>query len=366
MTVPLIARLKHNAFGAVRPLRHPEWRTAAAVVFTHHRASGYALGSRRSDGGNGVMRTAYSRISDKVTNLAAHGRHRLSQLRHLGKAPPLSALGRRIEWEMQSEGVSVVSLKELDFASNDVFSDAIRQTKAELERLNAEARAGLDYASGFEHCTPISPKKVAQEFPGLYTWGLDSGLLDIVENLLGMPAAYHGVCARQEIVDGKESGTRLWHQDTEDIKIIRVLIYLSDVTCDDDGPFEYVPKRQAVSYRDFRGIDDISDADMARVVPPDLWRRVLGPAGTVIFGDGANLFHHGKRPLSARQVCSFCYTSRHPTNPQLCREYSFESGIPHLRVELSERQRACLWQYERLLPCGEGTRSLGQVPTALS
>jgi hypothetical protein len=89
---------------------------------------------------------------------------------------------------------------------------------------------------------------------------------------------------------------------------------------------------------------------MRRVVPEDRWRRCFGPAGTVIFGAVAKIFHHGKIPRHPRKVCSYYYTSRHPKNEELCREYSFQSGMSELNVSLSQRQRRCLWEYEELLP----------------
>jgi hypothetical protein len=281
---------------------------------------------------------------------ALHARRRADQLRHLPRRPPLSPIGRHIVAALRREGVAAVPLDALPFASNAALNGALPRVRRYLDRLDPGAPSLLEYEEGFDHCVPINPSRIATELPALFMWGLDEALLDIVESYLGLDVAYHGVCIRKEIVDGRPAGTRFWHLDGEDFDVVRVMIYLSDVLDDESGPFEYVPRHSSPSWRDFPGIEGITDDAMRRVVPEWRWRRAKGPRGTVIFGAVAKVFHHGKIPFAPRKMASFHYTSRHPLNERLCRDYSFEPGIPHLREPLTERQRACLWKYAALLP----------------
>ncbi|AKF11628.1 hypothetical protein [Sandaracinus amylolyticus] len=292
-------------------------------------------------------------------------RYRASQVRHLRRRPPLSSIGRHIVAELRREGVAAVPLEELPFASNRALLDAMPRARQHLDRLDARASRTLEYGEGFEHCVPINPSTIATQLPEFFMWGLDESLLDIVERCIGLDVAYHGVCIRKELVDGKAVGTRLWHRDAEDLDVIRVLVYLNDVVDDESGPFEYVPRHSSPSYRDFHGVERIDDEQMRRVVPEWRWRRAKGPTGTVVFGAVAKLFHRGKIPLSARKLASFCYTSRHPTDERLCRSYSFEPGIPFVDEPLTDRQRACLWKYQELLPT-TASRSVQRRPEMVS
>lgn len=311
-------------------------------------------------------RSLTRRLAKRVREAASWTRHRADQLRHLARRPPLTAVGRHILAELRREGVATVPLEELRFASSPALLAAMPRACQQLDRMTHEPARRLEYEEGFDHCIPINPSTIASELPELFMWGLDESLLDVVERYLGLEVAYHGVCVRKELLDGGLVGTRLWHRDNEDLQVIRVMIYLSDVLDDESGPFEYIPRHSSPTYRDFRGVEAITDAHMKRVVPEWRWRRAKGPRGTVIFGAVAEVFHHGKVPATARKMASFYYTSRHPTNPTLCRMFSFESGIPHMYEPLTDRQRACLWSYQELLPAPGERRAQPVVRSTVS
>lgn len=300
------------------------------------------------------MPSPQRRIVNKVGDVVTLAQYRLEQLKYYRKRPLLTDVGRRIVADLKREGVAVTSLDELGFASNPALRSAIGRCVADLD---ASREAGPhEYESGFEHCVPINPTRIAEEYPDLYLWGLDEGLLDLIEGYLGLPAAYHGVCARKEVVDGKFTGTRVWHRDLEDLDITRVIVYLSDVEDESAGPFEYVPRGESPSYRAFKGLDGtaIRDPEMEAVVPRSKWKRCMGPAGTVIIGAVARVFHHGMLPQKARKAISYYYTSRNPSDEELCLEYSFRKGIPLIRGKLNQRQLDCLWKYRPMLAGGLG------------
>ncbi len=291
-----------------------------------------------------ARRSLSQKITKRMREAALLARYRANQLLYLPRKPPLSPIGRHILAELRREGVAAVPLEELRFASNPDLIRAMSRASQYLDRAAPVGGEVLEYACGFDHCVPINPSMIATDFPELFMWGLDESLLDIIENCIGLEVAYHGVCIRKEIVDGRAVGTRLWHVDSEDIDVIRVMIYMNDVLDDESGPFEYVPRHSSPSYRDFPGREVITDEEMRRVVPEWRWRRAKGPRGTVLFCAVAKIFHHGKVPKNARKLASFYYTSRHPTNEALCRAFSFEPGVPFLKVPLTDRQRACLWK----------------------
>jgi hypothetical protein len=137
-------------------------------------------------------------------------------------------------------------------------------------------------------------------------------LLNIAENYIGLPVAYLGVNLRKDIPNQKQVGTRLWHTDGEDRRMLKAIIYLNDVD-ENGGPFEYIPQNLTPSYRSFKHLYcKILDEDMKKVVPACHWKQCTGAAGTVILVDTARLFHHGRVPEKERAALFFCYTSRKP------------------------------------------------------
>lgn len=289
------------------------------------------------------------KIRRKLIDLVTWLQYKTEQILYHRHLPVLDKTGYEVLRSMRKDGIVTIPLQDLELLANDSFLKVTQQLIQDLLLMNAEDYKN-EYGQGFQHCIPINPTTIACKYPELYLWGLDEKLLDIIENCMGLPVAYHGVVARKEIIDGQQIGTRVWHKDSEDRNIIRVIIYLTDVLDRESGPFEYIPRTMHLLYKDFKRIDIIDDAAMSQVIPEKQWQTCLGPANTVIFSSVAKVFHRGRIPQKERIAISFCYTSRNPLNPALCKAYSFQKGLPLLNVQLSERQKACLWDYQSLLP----------------
>jgi hypothetical protein len=289
------------------------------------------------------------KIQKKVTKTASTLSYKLEQAKYARQLPTLSTVHRQIVEEINREGVAVRSLDELLVDSTPSLHGAFQHLMQDLKDAALLKPEETDYKTGFSHCVPANPTRIARAYPDLYMWGLDDRILDLIENCIGLPVAYHGVIARKEINDGQQVGSRRWHQDQEDRNIIRISIYLNDVGIE-DGPFEYVPKPLTPSPRLFNGM--VTDEQMAKAVPPEQWKACTGAAGTVVLAATAKVFHHGKVPTSNREriAVSYYYTSRQPTGADLCRTYSFRAGIPLLNQPLTQRQREALWEYQDLLP----------------
>ena len=151
--------------------------------------------------------------------------------------------------------------------------------------------------------------------PELYLLGLDATLLGLVQQYLRLPVAYHGAVLRHSLVDGVGAGPRLWHQDEEDFHVLRMVVYLNDVTVG-GGPFEYIPRSLGISYKRFAGVEDqLTNDRMHQVVPIERWKRIYGAAGTVILADTAQVFHHESLQTERdRAVIMIGYSSRRPTS----------------------------------------------------
>lgn len=87
-------------------------------------------------------------------------------------------------------------------------------------------------------------------------------------------------------------GTQWFHRDWDNIRAIKLFLYLGDVG-PDDGPFEFVPGSQ----NDERlvEINRIADDRLAQMMPDREPVAITGPAGTIFMADTFGV-HRGRLP----------------------------------------------------------------------
>ena len=287
-------------------------------------------------------------IQKKVSNKLRWGRlnplyYQARTLLHQGRKPLLDMADSTISQELKQEAISVTSLAELDLPITAEFFGAVSGLLPTLPSSNSHQADG-DPANARNtklHCFSVDPPELMRHHPAILLWGLEERLLDIIEHYLGLPPAFTNMHLRKDVGNGQQVGTRIWHVDTEDYRVIRVIVYLNDVTVE-DGPFEYIPKRfnstcAPLMKRALHASGDpILDEEMRNYVPESSWVQCTGPTGTVVLADNAALYHHGKPHDSERIALIYTYTSRHPRYPELKRNTAFDN-------RLSPRQQACFF-----------------------
>ena len=146
---------------------------------------------------------------------------------------------------------------------------------------------------------------------------LDQRLLEIVASYFGLWPTLHSVAAWLNYpTDEPPAVSQLWHRDPEDLQIIKVFIYLSDVG-EQSGPFSYIPRTHSFGAeveraRQCESSKRLSDEDMSRVFEPSIWRVCTGAAGTMVLADTIG-YHSGGKPTSGvRMLVTFTYTSATP------------------------------------------------------
>jgi hypothetical protein len=194
-----------------------------------------------------------------------------------------------------------------------------------------------------EPCAKTTSYELTSD-PTLFMWGLSDDLLDLAECHIGLPPRYLGVEVKREIVNPaaghSHEAVRRWHLDHEDRRILKVIVYLSDVDCG-SAPFEYVdlPTSEAVLSRrphvyNPARLDEVVRAE----VPLHKRRQVVGPRMTAIYVDTGRVLHRVCPPLeSERYSVTFAYCGRSPhlTYSQLMLP---GAALRKLRQDLSPRQ----------------------------
>jgi hypothetical protein len=230
--------------------------------------------------------------------------------RHNAGLPPVSERDRWIVEALEKEGACVMSLDAL----------GIPGTAAMLQEADEAfaAAASTPRKPGSKSYIAALPHELVERSPALFSWGLSERILAIAEHYIGRPVFYRGLVGRRDLADGQEVGTRLFHLDYEDNRIMKVIVYLNDVD-EDGGPFEFVPRNLSPWHDQVRFVEGrVPDEDMDRLVPRVGWKACVGKAGTVLFADPCTIFHRGRVPLTGdRRTLFYAYNSKTPRVPDM-------------------------------------------------
>ena len=230
--------------------------------------------------------------------------------RNRGKLPPLNAFDQAIVEALEQDGGAITSLAEL--GAGGEFSDF--DTRAAFDML-AGPKKTADYPKDFFQEASLAQLACV---PQLIKWGLEERFLAIAHNYFGLPAAYRGLILRRDFADGICRETRQWHRDSEDVRILKIIVHITDVD-ENGGAFRFLPRAHApkkgIAYVNGRVPENI----MGRLVSADKYVTCVGLAGTVVFADTASVWHHGCVPESADRLTAFyAYNSHCPLRPHYC------------------------------------------------
>ncbi len=198
--------------------------------------------------------------------------------------------------------------------------------------------------------TTRAPPEDLLQHPLVYRWGLNDVLRRIIQAYLRVPMAYDGAMLFHTPGDRQEKGTRRWHLDREDRRVIKVGLYLHDVDTK-NGPFEILQHDLARAGQKFRLRDYLAwdtaalEGKLGVAITAQNTLPVTGPAGTLVFADTARLYHRGRPAEAVRSAIFFSYFSRPPRHPFFCNRSLLNRGqILQLVQGLSPDQRAsALW-----------------------
>ncbi len=236
---------------------------------------------------------------------------------------------------LETEGAYATNLDALAATGSAELVSESDRLFAEMSQLKPK-QGGKDYMIG-------AGPDVIDKYPDIVRWGLNERFLAVAENYIGLPVTYRGVLARLDMPDGSVRETRLWHLDQEDSRILKIVVYISDVD-DDGGPFEYLPANVRQPRWLARGSKKRVDEDVFdRAMPPECRGAVVGPRGTVGFVDTCRIFHRGRLPVNGtRKSLFFAYNSRWPTRPSHCGPMFHVDRFKTAQGALSPRQAAAL------------------------
>ena len=233
---------------------------------------------------------------------------------------PRHADARGIARELMNQGISVAPSSR--FLSDEgsaglavAAADMIAQSRSEeVQAIVAGTRAAAHGKKAFV-VDLVRQGRIPADSP-LLKVALDVKLLEIVASYLGLWPCLHSVAGWLNYsTDAPAETSQLWHRDPEDLKLVKVFIYLEDVE-EAQGPFTYIPKTQPFGSRAPQALrcqaKRIDDDRMRRFFPPERWKVCTGPAGTMIVADTVGFHRGGKPTTGTRLLITFTYTSGIP------------------------------------------------------
>lgn len=267
-------------------------------------------------------------------------RHHVSAKQtHSAKLPQLSLVESQIASQMTKKGLAITSLADLALEGTGEMLAASETIAARLGK------------------PPSQNPMRAANYRKLFAWGLNLSLLRIAESYFDLPPAYDGPKVVHTPADGRQKGTRLWHRDREDRRMMKIAIYLSDVP-ESGGPL------QCIRHEVFDGPVDRDfqypvlnhsqlERKLGRPIHENDITSCAGPAGTVVFMDTARLFHRGKPAVSTGRLAIFhSYFSQTPRHPFFCErsDLSRSELVQFAKSMTPQQQRAALWRSTLPLP----------------
>jgi hypothetical protein len=264
--------------------------------------------------------------------------HKKELEKYVKYLPKISLEDSKVVEYLRQEGASVTSLQALEIPSTSLVIASAEKLLPEL----------LAFPSNGKHVISLPLSKL-MKYPEIFIWGLQERLLNIIENYIGLPVLYHGAHFRREIANGKLIDVRQWHTDVEDHHMVRIIVYLNDVSLN-GGPFEYISKKSTSLLRQTLQYSSgfVSDEIIKTLVPTSDWKPCTGRSGTVIFSDTRNVFHRAKPPVAAdRFSITFSYTSRRPITI-FNKVILTRDELLGISSRLSRHQRECILGYRNL------------------
>jgi hypothetical protein len=283
---------------------------------------------------SGVMNRARRELTARVplAGELARRRHVARLNRHRSQLPTLPATDSALVEELDQNGMVLANLDQLGVPDTEAIK------KRALAWVDVLAARTPDGESGMN----TTHAEIVDEL-AIWRWGLSDRLLDLAESHIGLPVTYHGVFANRQLADGRTVGTRQWHRDIEDRRMLKILVWLNDVAAD-GGPFTYLvaeaSDRMARELHYPGGYLD--DATVLRLAGADAVRHAIGPQWTAVIVDTSRLFHRGMPPTGTdRYAMTFTWTSRHPIKSMPNEPFTAAEG-DQIRAGLTQRQLACL------------------------
>jgi phytanoyl-CoA dioxygenase PhyH len=263
------------------------------------------------------------------------------------QAPQLTGLQQQVVESLRRDGIAVVDFRELH--GQELWGEAqadvapwVDEQKAHLESLGDRPESKDEF---------IVRRYLRQKPKASFTLASPWLRIGISDTQLGIVNAYRGLQTTMFYMDNwftqpyagqdERIASQRWHRDPEEEHVVKVFLYLSDVT-DEAGPFEYVKGspsggRWGHLWPWGEAKAKPTDEEMAAAAPAEDRVSLTGPAATMIFCDTGGFHRGGFAKTTPRVLSIWSYVS-----PAADKGHRFDVDLDGREAELSADARAAL------------------------
>ena len=262
-----------------------------------------------------------------------YGRNLLPTLAYHTHRSDLPPAWRPFVADLRRDGIAMTSLEALG-CTNRTF-----RTLHTLQSLAAAVEFGQQDAIASARQSPVRARTLKDFiWKGLGdrpTYDLGSVWAALAHVFAPIATAYLGMHARLRyynlwrafVTAGWGTASQCWHRDPEDCSLVKVFVYLTDVT-PEAGPFWYVAGShpqgrwagEPAAYQEPTGIHRTSNPQMRAWADESRWRCGTGPAGTVIIADTRGFHKGGLCRTTERLLYTCTFTSLASTTREMFAE----------------------------------------------
>jgi len=263
------------------------------------------------------------------------------------QAPPLGELQQRVVDSLRRDGIAVVDFRQL--YGEELWAEAQADVAPWVEEQNAALASLGDRPEGKDDF--IVRRYMRQKPRVPFTLASPWLRIGISDTQLGIVNAYRGLQTSLFYMDNwftqpyagqdERIASQRWHRDPEEEHVVKVFLYLSDVT-EDAGPFEYVKGsptggRWGHLWPWTDGKAKPTDEEMAAAAPAEDRVTLTGPAGTMLFCDTGGFHRGGFAKKTPRVLSIWSYVA-----PGSKDGHRFGVDLEGREAELSADARAAL------------------------
>jgi hypothetical protein len=220
--------------------------------------------------------------------------------------PKLSDIAQRVVKDLNKNGVAFASSDEL-FADKTLFNELQKAVETlDMENMNRidEARNNVNNFNDLSEKTfmlfllGFEPKFEAESIWNRFATQAEfRNIADAYFRMKNSEMRYYNIWHTIPY-NGEARASQLWHRDREDMQILKIFVYFTDVDSE-SGPFTYAPGthvkgpiKKNPDYHMENGTQRTTDEQMAAVVPFKNWVSGTVKKFTIAFAD-THGYHKG-------------------------------------------------------------------------
>ena len=240
-----------------------------------------------------------------IKRLAGQGD--ISHRRRLAELFPADDHGEKIVADVERDGFVLLD----DYVSTELRTRLLEATEQLIAADDASERIFVSgKGSLWAHLVERAMEDGQLPSSHFYArFALQSEIVRLLTRLFGMVPRLDYVTVTHSLpMAGEPAYSQLWHRDHDDVRVIKLFVYLTDVNTVEDGPFSFLPAqisdRLGFSLKSHRRDDQLPTS----INVASAKREIVGPRFTCFMVETSRCLHMGSRVAEGHQRLMYTAT----------------------------------------------------------